>query len=243
MRYLPLASMCVCLLAGCTSGGYSPNTYSSNAVQLANKVEAGSIVGFRQVAISASGTIGAVTGGAAGGVLGAQYADSALVAVGTTAVGLMVGSALDHAAGDSTGWEYIIRKGNGDLLSVTQRQRNPLELGQKVLVIMGPQARVVPDYSVIPEQAVVEPVASKPSVPENKPAAPVKVEVVLSLAPGLAAQLPSGQTIAAQSQTPVLVSVEAPSAPPVPANDGDAYKFISAAPLDVQPDAGWQKTD
>lgn len=240
MRYFPLASVCVCLLAGCTSGGYSPNTYSSNAVQLANKVEAGSIVGFREVSISASGTIGAVTGGAAGGVLGAQYADSALVAVGTTAVGLMVGTALDHAAGDSSGWEYIIRKGNGDLLSVTQRQKTPLQLGQKVLVIMGPQARVVPDYSVIPEQ-VVESVANKPVAAESKPPSPVKVEVVLSLAPGLAAQLPSGQTIAAQPQSPDVVAVAA--AQPEAEHDSNPFKFISAAPVDGQPDATPQKTD
>jgi outer membrane lipoprotein SlyB len=241
MRHFPLAALCVCLLTGCGSG-YSPNTYSSNAVQLANKVEAGTVVGFREVAITASGNIGAITGGAAGGVLGAQYADSALVAVGTSAVGLMVGSALDRAAGDTTGWEYIIRKGNGDLLSVTQRQRYPLELGQKVLVIMGPQARVVPDYSVIPEQTSAS-VENKPVAAESKPPPPVKVEVVLSLAPGLAAQLPSGQTIAAQSQAPDVVAVEAVPPPPAPTTDGDAYKFISAAPLEVQPDAGSQKTD
>ena len=58
-------------LAGCSSD-YSPNTYSSAAVQQANKVEPAVVVGFRQVAISANGTVGAVTGGAAGGILGAQ---------------------------------------------------------------------------------------------------------------------------------------------------------------------------
>ena len=145
--FFPLISTATLLLAGCAPS-YSPNTYSSNAVQLANKVEAGAIIGFREVQISANGSIGAVTGGAVGGVLGAEYANSALIAVTGTTVGGMVGNALEHAARDTTGWEYIIRKDNNDMLSVTQRERAPLGLGQRVLVIMGPQARVVPDYSV-----------------------------------------------------------------------------------------------
>jgi len=78
----------VCILAaaqGC-SPDYSPNTYSANAVQQANKVERGVVIGYRQVKISANGTVGAVTGGAAGGVLGgtagARGASAALGAVG-----------------------------------------------------------------------------------------------------------------------------------------------------------------
>ncbi len=180
-----LLAFCMLPLAGCASS-YSPNTYASNAVQLANKVEAGVIVGYRQVAISAAGTIGAVTGGAAGGILGAQYADSALAAVGGSAVGALVGNALDHAAGDTTGWEYIVRKTSGDMLSVTQREKDPLVLGQKVLVIMGPQARVVADYSVIPETPPL-PIVKAEEKPEPKPQPPIKVEVVLSVPAGTTA--------------------------------------------------------
>ena len=108
-----------------------------------------------------------------------------MVAVGGTAVGVLVGSALDHAAGDTTGWEYIVRKANGDMLSVTQREKTPLPLGQKVLVIMGPQARVVADYSVIPESPPA-PVLVKAEEPKPQP--PIKVEVVLSMPPGASAQ-------------------------------------------------------
>jgi len=179
-----LLALAAALLSGCASN-YSPNTYASNAVQLANKVEAGAIVGFREVNITAAGTVGAVYGGAAGGILGAQYADSALAAVGGSAVGALVGSALDHAAGDTTGWEYIVRKANGDMLSVTQREKTPLPLGQKVLVIMGPQARVVADYSVIPESPPA-PVVVKAEEPKPQP--PIKVEVVLSMPPGVNTQ-------------------------------------------------------
>ena len=63
---------------------------------------------------------------------------------------------MEHASGDTTGWEFIDRKSNGDLLSVTQREPQPLPIGQKVLVITGNQARVIPDYS-----SAVEPASRK----------------------------------------------------------------------------------
>jgi outer membrane lipoprotein SlyB len=231
LRCLPPLCFVAVVVSGCASN-YSPNTYRSTAVQLANKVETGQVVGYREIAISTNGTVGAVTGGAAGGVLGAQYADSALIAVGTSAVGLVVGNAIDHAVGDTTGWEYIVRKANGEMLSVTQREKKPLELGQRVLVILGPQARVVPDYSSIPEP-LPTPEPTKANV-EEKPQTPVKVELVLSLAPGVAAQLPTGQTIVAQpvspdSSLPATPASEAIKAETHEANaESSAYKLISA---------------
>lgn len=153
LRFPPFGLPAVMLtaLVGCAPD-YSPNTYASNAVQQVNKVEPAVVVGFRQVKISASGTVGAVSGGAAGGILGAQTdasgVGSALGALGGTIIGGLVGTTVEHAAGDTVGWEYIVRKSNGDLLSVTQRQVVPIPIGQKVLVITGNQARIVPDYSV-----------------------------------------------------------------------------------------------
>jgi outer membrane lipoprotein SlyB len=188
LKFFPLVAVSLLALSGCASNTFSPNTYSSNAVQLANKVEQGTIIGYREVKISANGTVGTVTGGAVGGVLGAEYANSALVAVGGTTIGGMLGNALEHAARDTTGWEYIIRKENGDMLSVTQRESAPLGLAQRVLVIMGPQARVVPDYSVPPEpKMAAAPEENKQEKKEAK-VEPVKVEVVLSLPPGVTVQ-------------------------------------------------------
>jgi outer membrane lipoprotein SlyB len=137
-------------LAGCKPS-YSPDTYASNAVQQANKAEQGVVVGVRDVEVSASGTVGAVTGGAAGGIAGSQVGAgplSAFTALGGSLIGGLAGTAAEHAAGDTKAFEYIVRKGNGDLVSVTQKDVTPLALGQKVLVIAGNQARVVPDYTV-----------------------------------------------------------------------------------------------
>ncbi len=137
-------------LAGC-GPDYSPNTYASNAIQQANKVDQGVIVGVREVGVSASGTTGAVIGGAAGGIAGAQAGTgttSAFGALGGALVGGIAGSAAEHVVGDTRAFEYIVRKPNGDLLSVTQKDTEALAIGQKVLVIAGNQARVVPDYTV-----------------------------------------------------------------------------------------------
>ena len=138
-------------LAGCGTGSdYSPNTYANSAAQQAQKVDAGIVVGFREVLISANGTVGAVTGGAAGGVLGSASGgstmDQALGGVIGTAVGSIVGSTIEHVTGDTKGWEYIVKKRNGDFISVTQTEPKPLALGQKVLVLSSAQqARVIPD--------------------------------------------------------------------------------------------------
>lgn len=142
-------------LAGC-GPRYSPDTYSSSAVQQANKVERGIIVGVRKVDVSAPGALGAVAGGAAGGALGAQVPGSTLGAtfgaIGGTVLGGLVGTTVEHTTADTTAFEYIVRKPNSDLVSVTQKDKQALPLGQHVLVIAGSQARIVPDYTT-PEPA------------------------------------------------------------------------------------------
>jgi outer membrane lipoprotein SlyB len=147
---LTLCAVLAASLAGC-GPSYSPNTYASSAVQQANKVDAGVLVGVRPVDVTASGATGAVVGGAAGGIAGSQVGSgvgSALGALGGSLVGGIAGSAAEHVSGDTSAFEYIVRKANGDLLSVTQKDEVPLSIGQKVLVISGNQARVVPDYTV-----------------------------------------------------------------------------------------------
>jgi outer membrane lipoprotein SlyB len=191
-----LPALVLAALAGCAPT-YSPDTYASNAVQQANKVEPAIVIGFRQVEISASGTVGAVSGGAAGGILGAQ-ADgsgitSALGAVGGSIVGSLLGTGIEHATTDTTGWEYIVRKPNGDLLSVTQREPKPIPLGQKVLVITGNQARIVPDYST-----PAEPPAAAAASEKDKPAAPTPTPT---------------------SPTPAATASPTPLTPPAPANE------------------------
>ncbi|MCR0980638.1 hypothetical protein [Roseomonas populi] len=148
--FLPLL-----ILAGCGSD-YSADTYSTRAVQQANPVQQGVIIGARDVQISSDGAAGAAAGAAAGGIVGAatpgSNLTSALAGVGGGLVGGLFGSATERVINDNRATEYIVRKTNGELVNVTQRDVPSLPLGQKVLVIAGAQARIVPDYTV-PEAA------------------------------------------------------------------------------------------
>ena len=129
---------------------YSPDTYSSSAVQQASKVESGVVVGVRKVAIRADPSIATATGAAAGGIAGSQVAEgavSALSALGGAVVGGIAGSEAGHQVQDTFGFEYIVRNAKGDLLSVTQKDTTPLKIGQRVLLIQGSQARIVNDYT------------------------------------------------------------------------------------------------
>ena len=149
MRMIYCAAL-VAALAAC-GPSYSPDTYATDAVQQAAKVDQGVIVGVRKVDISASGATGAVVGGAAGGIAGSQVgsgAEKAFTTLGSTLVGGIAGSTAEHVIGDTSAFEYIVREPKGDLVSVTQKDTVPLAIGQKVLVIAGNQARVVPDYTV-----------------------------------------------------------------------------------------------
>src|ERR1700754_4832150 len=168
------AAVLCTLMAGCTPD-YSPNTYASNAAQQANKVNQGVIVGVRAVQISADTTLATAAGGAAGGVVGSGFGEGTGSAVGAgagTGAGGVVGNVVGHAAGDTNGFEYIVKKSNGDLLSVTQKDLQPLGIGAHVLLIEGPQARIVPDYTV---QVIVEalhPEEAKPgTAAKSEPAA------------------------------------------------------------------------
>ncbi len=213
MRFIRFSLLAVAFaVVGCAPD-YSPNVYSGEAVQQANKVVPGVVIGFRQVEIQSDGTVGAVAGGAAGGVLGSTAGEDtvahALGAVGGALAGGLIGTTIEHTTGDTTAWEYVVREYKGDLISVTQRQDKPISVGQKVLVIMGKQARIVPDYVT----------ASAPP--------PTQTPAPLTNKSGSQAIVPATPPVAATAPTPITPPSATTSStpPPIP-----AAAFISAAP-------------
>ncbi|MEA2777018.1 MAG: outer rane lipoprotein SlyB, partial [Acetobacteraceae bacterium] len=94
---------------------------------------------------------------------------SAFTALGGSLVGGIAGSTVEHVTGDTMAFEYIVRKANGELVSVTQKDKTPLALNQKVLVIAGNQARIVPDYTLPPDITVAKAPATPQSVEPVKP--------------------------------------------------------------------------
>ncbi|MGY0777054.1 hypothetical protein ACW7BC_04160 [Azospirillum argentinense] len=240
---LPAAALVVGILAGCTPN-YSPNTYAATATQQANKVERAVVIGFRQVKISTSGTVGAVTGGAAGGVLGSQSGtfgiNSALGAVGGTAIGGLIGTSIEHVTGDTTGWEYIVRKPDGELLSVTQREEKPIEIGQKVLVIAGSQARIVADYSTDPEPAPALKEAAKDAQKDapkdSRPTETIEAKELptpppAEVPPEVPVEAPAASTPDSGGPAPIRLTPPATPAPePVPAAEAPADKPADGTP-------------
>jgi outer membrane lipoprotein SlyB len=223
----------VALVAGCSSD-YSPNTYNSSAVQQANKTEQGVVVGVRQVDVTASGTTGAVVGGAAGGIAGSQVgngATSAFGALGGSLVGGLIGIGAEHAAGDTTAYEYIVRKTNKELVSVTQKGDPPLAIGEHVLVIAGAQARIVPDYTVTLPPETPEPAKDAPRQPvEQTPLAPPAGTAAPAAAPVVPVPTAGSPVLPAVSAAPAAGApvIAVPTTAPVPAAAAEVTRAIEA---------------
>ncbi|MFC4168099.1 outer membrane lipoprotein [Teichococcus aestuarii] len=221
LKAIATSMFVLAMLAAC-SPSYSPDTYASRAVQQANKVEQGVVVGRRQIEISADGTTGAVTGAAAGGVVGTRVGGgditSAFAGIGGGLLGGLLGTAVEKGVGSSPGFEYVVRKPNGELVSVTQRDETPLAIGQKVLVIAGAQARIVPDYTVPNES----PPGPAPTADGTVPPAPAAADspAAPATAPLPAAPLPAApaqESLPPPQQAPAEAPAEAPAPAPLPA--------------------------
>jgi outer membrane lipoprotein SlyB len=208
------------LLAGC-GNDYSSATYSTRAVQQVNPVQQGVIIGAREVAISSDGASGAAVGAAAGGIVGAatpgSNLTSALAGVGGGLVGGLFGSAAERAVNDNRGTEYIVRRTNGELVNVTQRDVPPLPIGQKVLVIAGAQARIVPDYT---DPSMAPPATGQVPAPVQ---APVRADPPPSSTPPNAApQPPSEAPVRTELPPAAPASIHAPPSPRAPLVPPDA---------------------
>jgi len=205
LHSFPRIPLAIALALAACGPRYSPDTYATRAVQQANKVEQGTVVGRREVKVSAEGSTGAATGAAAGGVLGAQAPGggivSALGGVGGALVGGLVGTAAEHTVVDTKAYEYVVRTAaKGELLSVTQRDTTPLAIGQNVLLIAGNQARIVPDYTFEPA-ALAARVEAPPAPPAAAAAPPAAAAAPPEAAAPPAPAPPPGADAAAAALT------------------------------------------
>ena len=139
------------LLAACTSD-ISPDSYSVGAVGQVNRAVSGVIVNARPVAIQGTRSglgagAGALAGGTAGSTVGGSTEANIIAAVGGAVVGGLAGAAIEESATRQTGMEYVVETDNGALVTVVQGGEAPLAVGQRVLVIYGTRARVIPKPS------------------------------------------------------------------------------------------------
>jgi len=143
----------VLILYACSNT--SPTNVKTSDAQTVTSIEYGIIKSALPVKIKGeSNWIGATAGGMIGGLLGTQVCGEEEI-VGTkcqdiavvfgTIGGAAIGSVTQAKLGDHDGFQYIIDIDNNEKDSaIVQGGNNPLENGQRVVIIYGNDIRVMP---------------------------------------------------------------------------------------------------
>lgn len=152
MKMLVAATIGALALAGCAKPP-SQNVYRYDEVGKTVAVSFGTIVSAREVDITGRNTGGgAVVGGTAGAIAGSQvgqgFAGPALVGLAGAVVGAAVGAAIEQAAADRKGLEYVVVLESGVAMTVVQdvgKDDAILKPGDRVIVQnSGGYQRVLP---------------------------------------------------------------------------------------------------
>ena len=126
------------LTAACTSN-IGADDYAVQNVNTVQSAQIGTIISVRKVIVRNENGGGALLGTVAGGVAGSQ------IGRGSTAGVLgALGGAIQDGLSKQAGYEYVIQLQNGGVVTVTQGNDVLMTVGEKCLVIYGPQARVIP---------------------------------------------------------------------------------------------------
>lgn len=135
-------------LSGCASS-LKGDTYSRDDARQVQNVQYGTVDSLRMVVIEGTKTpigtaAGAVVGGVAGSTVGGGRGAIIAGVLGAVAGGL-VGSAAEEGITKEQGVELVIRKSNGDTISVVQQYEpnNPFQVGDRVrLMTLNGEVRV-----------------------------------------------------------------------------------------------------
>ena len=147
MRAALLAVLAALLLAGCASRRTNPAGPAAAAGRPAN-VSYGTIIALRPVTVwggsNAGAPGGAPIGATAGSFVGGDVRSNILAAIGGPGLDGPVGNA---TAGETTNGaltEFIVREDDGQTISVVQGAESKLQIGQRVMIIRGPETRLAP---------------------------------------------------------------------------------------------------
>lgn len=137
-------------LAACTSD-ISSSHYYTDSVGRVNQTMSGTVVSVRPITVSSednnAGTlIGGALGGVAGSAIGGDDTAHILGALGGAVIGGIAGNAAQQGLSSQSGYEYVIRLDNGNMVTVAQGTDVLLNPGQRCYVSLGNPARVMPAY-------------------------------------------------------------------------------------------------
>lgn len=146
LQYIFLLVMTL-FISGCATN-ISSDTYSVESIGVVNRSETGVIQTFRPIKVEGTSNAGALIGGAAGAVagsfLGGNNRVHALGAIAGAAIGAFLGSEAEKGITNQNGIEYVIELDNGDTITLVQPEKPNFAVGQKVRVLLGKQARIIP---------------------------------------------------------------------------------------------------
>lgn len=128
----------------------SVDTYAVGSVGQVNRAVQGIIISARPVKISGTNSgigagAGAGAGAAGGATLGGDAAGMAVGAIAGAVVGGVAGVLTEEELTKQTGMEYVVKTGNGSLISVVQSDDVPFEINQHVIVVYGTRSRIIND--------------------------------------------------------------------------------------------------
>lgn len=150
-KTLLTATIIALTLTGCAPS-MSPDVYNPYTTGQVSQTVKGVVDSARVVKVAGTSTVGTFAGGALGAIAGSAIGGgraSLLTAIGGGLVGAGVGNLAERRFTEKYAIEYVVRTRDGSLLSVVQGPSPAFQRGQHVLVIFGPQARVIanPDYA------------------------------------------------------------------------------------------------
>lgn len=147
MRALLCCLVLAPLLAGCARD-ITADSYSAKSVGEATRAVPAEVVSVRQVSVEGTRGVGTLAGAGAGGVAGSALGTGSrgdlLGAIGGALIGGIVGAVAEDGLTSQSGYEYVVRTADGGLVTLVQGGE-PLAQGQKVLILYGERARLIPD--------------------------------------------------------------------------------------------------
>ncbi len=163
MKVVVCLLVCV-MFTGCARR-IGSGRYGQANVGEASTTYQGVIVSARTVVVGqeqlGDNMAGAVIGGVGGGVVGNQFGKgtgNTLATVGGAALGAIAGAFAEDKLKEQDATEYVVRLNNGSVKTVVQGPEPVLRPGQRVLLIVGQDARsrVVADNSNMNEVQALE---------------------------------------------------------------------------------------
>jgi len=147
MRALLCCLILVPLLAGCARD-IASDSYSAQSVGESGRAVRAEVVSVRPVSVEGTKGIGTLAGAGAGGVAGSALGTGSrgdiLGAIGGALVGGILGAVTEDSLTSQSGWEYVVQTADGGLVTLVQGGE-PLAEGQKVILLYGERARLIPD--------------------------------------------------------------------------------------------------